>query len=483
VAQIFLLGKQKLNEMKKYTGFIFAMLVGFFATATTYYTVPTTSWPNVGWSLTPNGAPCNCGPNMNANNNNFTDTLVITQDVSIPNLELESGALVIVQSGATFSGAWSWMKVENGAKIQLEAGSVLDPNVDFELDGEITGVGTIETGWGFEVKSSGLINLSSGSFIDANDFEIDGTVTIDGNISFSNDDWTIDGSLTVINGNFTKTGGDLKVDGTIVFDGNLFDIQGDLRVRNNGVVNITADTVTFVSGDFTVEEDLNITAHYTSITSGDLDVKNNAVLVIDSKLYLSNMDIMNHELFMVTDSVWMYGLSFETKNNSITQFDGYVFGATTAGLEYKGDIIIGDVMDLELWFDLDDNGGEITGCGLIDFNATQPWQLPASSLQINGVNTPLSYVTFLGANGSSCASNAVWFYEGTWSTSSTSCADEAIIMSNLDMNAPQSFGRMKVKKGVKVQVKNGATITVCQDIVNNGFIRVEAGGSLIVQGN
>jgi hypothetical protein len=34
---------QKFGKMKKYTGFIFAILVGFFANAATYYTVPTSS--------------------------------------------------------------------------------------------------------------------------------------------------------------------------------------------------------------------------------------------------------------------------------------------------------------------------------------------------------------------------------------------------------------------------------------------------------
>ena len=471
--------------MKKFIGFIFALLMGFLTHATVFYTVPTSSWPNVGWSLSQNGAPCNCGPNLNGNNNHFSDTLIIFHDVSIPNLELESGALVTIKSGATFSGAWSWLRVRNGAQIILEAGAELSPNVDFELEGDITGTGTINTGWDFEVKSSGTINLSSGSVIQANDFKIDGTVTVDGDIYFTNDDWTIDGVLNVWNGNFSKSGGDMKVDGTLNFDGGLFAIQGDFRVRNYGVAAITADSVSLVSGDFIVEEVFSIDAIYTSITNGDLDIKNNASLIVNSKLFMANLDVMNHEIFLMTDSVWLTGLSFETKNNSVTQFDGYVSGASSAGLEYKGDVIVNDVMNLELWFDLDENGGDISGCGIIDFNASQPWELPAFSLSLNGVVTPLNYITFLGSGGTNCGANSVWFYNGSWSNSNsiTTCSDEAIVMSDLNLTLPQTVGRMKVKKGVKVRVKNGAVITICGDVENEGQIRVETGGYLIVEGN
>ena len=470
--------------MKRYLVSVLAVLIGFFAQAATYYTVPTSASPNVGWSLTQNGAPCNCGPNLNAANNNFSDTLVIFHDVSIPNLDLISGALVIVKPGATFGGSWSFMKIQSGARIQLESGSTFDPNVNVELRGELTGTGTVETGWDFEVMASGEINLSAGSTILANDFKINGTVTIDGDIQFLNDSWTIDGTLNVWNGNFSKSGGDMKVDGTLNFDGNTFDVLGDFRVRNSGVASIIADTATMQSGDFIVNEDLSITAHYTSITNGDLDIMNNASFIVNSKLYIANMDIMNHELFTMSDSVWMSGSSFETKNNSITQFDGYVFGASTSGLEYKGDIIVNDVMDLEVWFDLDEiGGGDISGCGIIDFNANQPWQLPAPSLRLNGVVSPLSYITFLGANGSSCGSNTVWYYDGIWSSSPTSCSQHAVVMSDLNLTGSHTVGFIKVKKGVKFRIKNGAYINICGNIDNEGEIRVETGGTLVIEGN
>jgi hypothetical protein len=434
--------------MKKYTGFIFAMLIGLFSSAATYYTIPTSSWPNVGWSLTENGAPCNCGPNLNGNNNNFSDTLVIFHDIQVPNLELESGALVVIKSGATFSGAWSWMRVRNGAKIQMEAGSVLEPNVNFELEGEILGSGEIRTGWGFTVESTGSIDLSAPSFIDADDFDVNGPVSVEGNIEMS-------GGLSPFSESVTITADSIFVNST------------------NIVVNNHVDVI--------------FNANYMMVSGGNYNPKNHSSLTFNTKVYVQNfsLTVNNHASLTFSDSVWVMNGSINGKPNSFMQFgDALYLGVN---LNTKGEVQFLGVVSFNSWAQLDLNGSaEITGCGILDFSTASPWQY-AGNYDINGSNnTTLSPVTFLGAVGNSaCASNTVWYYNGNWSAtpSSTNCSEEVVILSDLDWNSSISVGKMKVNRGVNVNVKSGATITICSDVVNNGDILVEAGGTLIVQGN
>jgi|GEM_PF-2704249 len=173
-----------------------------------------------------------------------------------------------------------------------------------------------------------------------------------------------------------------------------------------------------------------------------------------------------------------FGARVELAGYLDVDFGGTVY-ANASDFEIIGTANINGAVYVNSKADFDNN---ITGEGVVYVSNND---IDLNNANVNGTALNQTWndtTVFLGTYDSSL-NNVVWFYNGDYSDTTTDCSTEFRVMSNYNSSAARTVGKLVVKGNTNLTVENNTTLNVCQDVVNNGYILVKAGSSIVVQGN
>lgn len=240
----------------------------------------------------------------------------------------------------------------------------------------------------------------------------------------------------------------ISMNSNTTFSGSFVGIYGGatLEWKSNKTFTVTSNSMIYVSS-----------AGVLSFNQAKVTVSSNSQILVDGELNTtkSNDEINNSGLITV--------------NGSFT---------STGGLEFKnlasGDFVVnGSTSFTNVDFT---NTGDITGTGVITKSGGN---FDSENGTVNGVSDPsLSYPVYLGAYPQDGNSSSWVNYTGG-GMPATTCSINLQVSSNLTLTSNVSAKRIVVAKGYSITVPNGYTLESCENIINDGTIIVEDGGSLL----
>lgn len=398
---------------------------------------------------------------------------------------INAGTIIVTPA---YSTPWSTLAITNSGTLTFEG------NYTRNGSGNISNTGTLNFNGSFTRNGAG--NLSnSGTINFNNDFTITsgtGIITNSGTINF--------------NGNFTKnSSGDITNTGTINAAGYFYLSNHNITINNSGggIFNVVGEfknssnqTTIINDGEISLGSMTLGNAFYlTNNTGADFAVTGSfassccAVNLTNSGEMEFNAMTVNSWPFTVTnntggtanfnDNIVSNGSSNFTNSGDLNINGDYASGGSfTMNNQSSGVLAVNG--NLNLANTNFTNAGELNGSGTINYTSGTV----TNTGTINGAaGVSVSNPIFLPAipdNGTSTWTT----YNGTsYSNGTPSCASNLNLTGNLTISSDLSAKRLVVGRGVTLTIESGKTFEACDNVVNDGTIIIENGGSLLESGS